>query len=376
MNIVIALTYYTPHWTGLTEHANRLAKGLVSKGHSVTVVCTQHKKKLPLVEVMDGVKVVRTSIIGRLSRSVVSLSFIPTVAFHARNADLVLLYTPLAEILPLSVVLRFLQLKIIIVHNGDLLLPKGIINRGIEYFFTVSMRISGLLAHGIISYSDDYTHHSRFLKHFSVKTTAILPLFPVKKHSISKKIPYPVNRGPIVGFAGRFVEEKGFDVLLDAIPLVAKVYPNVLFMFAGEKHIEYESFYEKNIHKIENVKQNLQLLGLLNQEEMQSFYNTLDLFVLPSRSDCLAFVQVEAMLSGVPVIATNIPGARVAVQKTGMGLLVQVENAIDLAQGIIKLYKCRHLLKNAKKSAQKVFDYSKTLDEYNTYLMSMARKNI
>lgn len=376
MNIVIALTYYTPHWTGLTEHARRLAKGLLSKGHTVTVVCTQHKKELPVFEVMDGVNVIRTPIVGRLSRSVVSFAFIPTVAYYAKKADIVLLYTPLAEILPLSVVLRFLQLNIIIVHNGDLLLPKGILNRVIESFFTLSMRISGIMVQGIISYSDDYTHHSRFLKHFKSKTVSILPLFPALQHAPSKNIDYPVKAGPIVGFAGRFVEEKGFDVLLDAIPIVANTYPDVLFMFAGEKHIEYEAFYETNRSKIENLKNYLLLLGLLSQEEMQSFYNALDVFVLPSRSDCLAFVQVEALLSDVPVVATDIPGARIAVQKTGMGLLVQAEHAADLAQGIIKVYKSRYPSKKVKKSAQKVFDYAKTLDEYNTYLMTMARKNI
>ena len=55
MRILIVLTYYRPHTSGLTIYTERLATALSNRGHDVTVFTTQFDKKLPLEEVIDGV---------------------------------------------------------------------------------------------------------------------------------------------------------------------------------------------------------------------------------------------------------------------------------------------------------------------------------
>ena len=62
MRILIVLTYYRPHTSGLTIYTERLAGALVKRGHEVTVFTTQFDKKLPLEEVVDGVKVIRSKV--------------------------------------------------------------------------------------------------------------------------------------------------------------------------------------------------------------------------------------------------------------------------------------------------------------------------
>jgi glycosyltransferase involved in cell wall biosynthesis/ubiquinone/menaquinone biosynthesis C-methylase UbiE len=366
MNILFVLTYYTPHWTGLTQHAKRLAEGLVKKGHKATVVTTQHDAELPLADTIDGVEVIRSPVWFRLSRTLVSPLFFVRVWQGLRQADCVIAYTPLAEVVFVSLMAKLQGKRLLLLHNGDLILPKGTGNRMIEILFDLSGFISGRLADQLIAYTQDYAKHSRFLQHFPDKTTAILPLFPTIRKKTS--ILLPKNRHPVIGFAGRFVEEKGFDVLLAAIPKVIKQYPNALFVFAGETHIVYEQFYEKNLHLIEQVRKNFFSLGRLSQEEMQGFYQALDVFVLPSRSDCLAFVQAEAMLAGVPVVATNIPGARVPLSETGMGELVQVEDPEDLAKGIISVLRNKSKYKKKIGFVKRMFDYEQTLAKYEEIL--------
>ncbi len=46
MKILTAITYYYPHWTGLTAYAQRLAEGLVARGHQVTVLTSRYRKDL------------------------------------------------------------------------------------------------------------------------------------------------------------------------------------------------------------------------------------------------------------------------------------------------------------------------------------------
>ncbi|MCX8009277.1 MAG: glycosyltransferase family 4 protein, partial [Patescibacteria group bacterium] len=329
MNILFVLTYYTPHWTGLTEHARRLAEGFANKGHTVHVVATRHEQHLPLSEVIHGVRVTRTPVWFRVSRTLVSPLFFFRSWQAMSKTDCVIAYTPLAEIVIIAFLAKIRKKRLIIVHNGDLILPSGIHNRVIEKVFDFSSWIAGRLADRLVAHSDDYARHSRFLKQFLPKTTAILPLFPpVSQTKKTVKLEFPQNRSPIIGCAGRFVEEKGFDILLQAIPSLVRKYPRLMVVFAGELRVIYEDFFQRQQDAIKSVQSHFSAIGRLDQYEMQEFYKRLDVFVLPSRSDCLAFVQVEAMLAGVPVVATDIPGARVPVKETGMGVLVKPEDPV------------------------------------------------
>ena len=49
MKILTVLTYYHPHWTGLTANAKRIAEGLAARGHDVTVLTTRHAEELAAV---------------------------------------------------------------------------------------------------------------------------------------------------------------------------------------------------------------------------------------------------------------------------------------------------------------------------------------
>ena len=64
----MTLTYYYPHWTGLTAYAGRLAEGLAARGHQVTVLTSRHDPALPGTEWLRGVRVVRLHPLLRVSR--------------------------------------------------------------------------------------------------------------------------------------------------------------------------------------------------------------------------------------------------------------------------------------------------------------------
>ena len=75
MKILIVLTYYRPHISGLTIYAERLAKAFAARGHAVTVLTSQFKKDLPREEVQDDVKIVRVPVLFRLSKGVIMPAF-------------------------------------------------------------------------------------------------------------------------------------------------------------------------------------------------------------------------------------------------------------------------------------------------------------
>ena len=97
----------------------------------------------------------------------------------------------------------------------------------------------------------------------------------------------------------------------------------------------YEDFYSRCRPLIEPVADFVTFTGLIrDRQRLADFYAMCDVLVLPSRTDSFAAVQVEAMLCGTPVVASDIPGARVPVQLTAMGVLVEPRNPDALAAGI------------------------------------------
>jgi hypothetical protein len=63
MRILIALTYYRPHVSGLTIYAERLARGLARRGHAVRVLTARFATTLAARETVDGVEIVRVPVL-------------------------------------------------------------------------------------------------------------------------------------------------------------------------------------------------------------------------------------------------------------------------------------------------------------------------
>ncbi len=85
-----------------------------------------------------------------------------------------------------------------------------------------------------------------------------------------------------------------------------------------------------------------QFLGVLTPEEMAAFYPNLDVLVVPSLNSTEAFglVQIEAMMNGVPCVASALPGVRQPVMTTGMGKVVPIGDANALAGAILDILNC------------------------------------
>jgi glycosyltransferase involved in cell wall biosynthesis len=99
-----------------------------------------------------------------------------------------------------------------------------------------------------------------------------------------------------------------------------------------------------------------------------------DVFALPSRTDCFPSVQIEALLSGTPVVATNIPGAREVIKVTGMGKLVTPRDPRALADGLIEVLVHRAAYVKSYAEIRSVFNTERTLDAYEALFESLVNK--
>jgi glycosyltransferase involved in cell wall biosynthesis len=182
-----------------------------------------------------------------------------------------------------------------------------------------------------------------------------------------------LNDNKLVGFAGRFVEEKGFDFLLKSIPLVVERIPEAKFVYAGEVNVVYESFYEKWRHLVDRWSDHVIMLGLLSEtQKVANFYALCDVLALPSRTDCFPMVQIEAMLCGTPAVASDIPGLRVPVRMTGMGRLVRGQDERALADGIVEVLSNRQRYLRPRQEIDAIFSLDKAISEYEGLFRSLV----
>ncbi len=379
MKLLVTLTYYYPHWTGLTAYAQRLAEGLAKRGHQVTVLTAQFKTTLARDEMHNGVRILRLPVAMHMSRGVIMPAFVPTLNHLAREHDLLQVHTPMLETNLVTRIGLMHGKPTVITHHGDLVMPKNRRDQFIERVMTAMMMQGEREAARVTVHSCDYADNSKFLSPFRAKLDCIYPPVEIPEPQPDVVAKWRADLGlthnKLVGFAGRFVEEKGFDYLLQAIPLVRAKIPNVKFVYAGEINVVYERFFDKWKHLVEQERESIVTLGLLLEpQKLANFYAMNDVFALPSRTDCFPSVQIEALLSGTPVVATNIPGAREVVRVTGMGKLVTPRDPNAIAAGIADVLNNRSAYVKTRAQIREIFNTEKTLDEYEKLFEALVRK--
>lgn len=160
MRILIALTYYHPHKSGLTIYVKRLARALAAHRHKVTVLTSQYDRNLPLSEVLDGVRIIRLPVGFHISKGVI-MPGLPARAWQLiREADVVNLHVPQFDAMIMAIMARLLRKPVVLTYHCDLLLPKGVINHIANIVSNLANRISILLSKKVITNTLDFAWHS------------------------------------------------------------------------------------------------------------------------------------------------------------------------------------------------------------------------
>jgi len=346
MKILTVLTYYRPHTSALTIYAERLARAFVMRGHQVTVMTTQYDPFLPREENLDGVKIIRVPVMARLSKGVIAPTFGWVATKLVADHDVVQLHLPQFDAPGVAMRARLFGKPAVLTYHCDLLLPPGLFNRFVNLVVQWQNNMAALLSNRIVTYTQDYADHSSCLSRYKFKLRTILPpveLPPSSENDVRSfaETNHCADRKPVIGMAARFAAEKGVEVLLDALPLILKEYPQAQVLFAGQyQNVMGEQAYSDRlmprIREYETAG-HWTFLGNLNPLQMSAFYPNLDVLVVPSLNSTEAFglVQIEAMLNGVPCVPSALPGVRMPVQMHGMGRVSQIGDSDSLAASII-----------------------------------------
>lgn len=179
------------------------------------------------------------------------------------------------------------------------------------------------------------------------KKTKIIP-YPVMVHkykpsqkgifSLKKKFGFSSSDIIILG-VGRLIEKKGFKYLIEAVRTSIKFNKKLRLVIVGDGDLKKEL---KDLSG-EMLEKYIFFAGNILRDQILSYYNMADIFVMPSITDEYGNIDdqpvalLEAMSCGLPVVATNFPGISMTVENEANGFLVPQKNVDQIQKALMRL---------------------------------------
>jgi glycosyltransferase involved in cell wall biosynthesis len=373
VKILQILYFYSPYTSGLTIYAERLAREFIARGHEVTVLASWHDRSLPRENVTaDGARVVRVPVALNIDRASVMPMLLPTAFREIRRADVVHLHLPMLEAGPLAAMGRALGKKVVVTHHSDLVLTGSPVAKLGAQAGMWSGILSGRLASQFVTYTHDRAAVSPTVTRVGDDVAVIPPPIEIPAPSPNARADFRARHdlgdGPVIGYAGRYAVEKGLDVLLGTIPDLQARWPGVRYAFAGpyldmRTNEPLTGPWDAPIAAHPGV---VHKLGTQLGQNLADFYAAIDVLVLPSTNwtETFGLVQVEAMLCGTPVVASDLPGVREATRITGMGRTAKPGDRADLAAALIDVIEHRDTYVKPPAEIDAIFSLPATIDAY------------
>ena len=146
-------------------------------------------------------------------------------------------------------------------------------------------------------------------------------------------------------FVGRLLPSKGIDILIKAHQALTKKHRNIKTVIVGKG--PFREYLEKII-KRQGLTSQVLIAGFVSDEELLNYYNSADVFVLPStyydykgnyhpEPEAFGLVLAEAMNLGIPVVASRVGGIPEWIENGVNGLLFESVDWLDLTKSIDKL---------------------------------------
>jgi glycosyltransferase involved in cell wall biosynthesis len=188
----------------------------------------------------------------------------------------------------------------------------------------------------------------------------------ILKEDIRKELGLPFST--IVGTVGRLTEQKGHKFLIEA----ASGIEGVCVAIAGDGHLRKEL-----MDLAKRLKVNCLFMGMLSPEKVPKFLKSLDIFCFPSLWEGFGIALIEAMASGLPIIASDIPPHREVLGDAGV--YFPQGNVSALSYNINQLIEnktLREMLGEMAKERAELFSIEKTVKEYEKLYNEILNKKM
>jgi glycosyltransferase involved in cell wall biosynthesis len=291
----------------------------------------------------------------------------------SKKYNIVIFFMESGAYLP-AVVAKLLRKKIILLLPSQILeharSPQIATYKSFIYNFLICLQpLSYKLSDRIIVYSPRLITEWNLKKYESKILIAHRHFLNFSSFTLRKKVS---ERENLIGYIGRLSKEKGVLNLVRAVPLILKSRKDVSFSIIGDG----ELFLEINdIIRREKLDRHLKLEGWVSHEKLSDYLNSFKLVILPSYTEGLPNVILEAMACGTPVLATPVGAIPDVIKNEETGFLLKSNDLKHIAEKIIELLNEPELLEkvsfNAYNFVRENFNYRKVLENWRKIIESI-----
>ena len=330
MKIAILVSLFPPKWLAGTEIATyNIAKYLAGRGHEVHVITTLDKG-LPKESMEKGVYVHR--IFWRKIRFLGIMLFWMKIFLLLKRVNPNIIHVQSVGI----GISAFLSKKI-------LKKPYIVWGRGSEVYlpWMFKKQISKLVlknADAVIALTEDMKKEIK--KSYDIDISVIPNGINLKNFENISKEKIRSKDGKIILFVGTLRPVKGVRYLIEAMKIIRQRNPNTRLMLVGDG--EDREKLEGLVGEFD-LKKCVSFVGRVQNEKVPVYMAASDVFVLPSLSEGFPVVSLEAMASGLPIIATNVGGLPEVVQNGENGFLIEPRNSEEIAEKILLILRDNRL---------------------------------
>ncbi len=243
------------------------------------------------------------------------------------------------------------------------------VEKRVQYFFPWLTRLEKKLLHRakhLIAVSDAIRED--LVRYYSLKKEKITVVPNGVNSEIHKRVEKHVYEKKkdefVLGFLARMTASKGSRMLLPILNLVKKEIPGIKLLLAGDDlNTKQEMIKQMNKYQLQNNVINLGYISDL--ERKNSFFSSLDLFLLPSSHEGMSLTILEALSCQTPILASE--GAITFDHKDS--IIVTPRSISDFATKIVELYENKEKLEKKRIISRNV---AKTYTWENTAKLTQA----
>lgn len=362
IKVMMCTSLFHPFIGGSERQAQALAKALIRRGHSVSVV-TQRFPHLPPSEVIEGIPVHRqilTIELGPIYGLSYLLSLTTFLLRHQRRYQIIHVHHLHLDAFAAAIVGRFLRKPVLAKvacggYVGDMARLKQ--TRFSPLFFAVARWLDRVVA-------PSAQIHEELIEHgFAPEKIARIPngvdaerFCPAVDREAAKQS--LGLQGKLISFTGRLDPQKGLTFLLQAWEMVTAKQPEATLLLLGKGPQEGEL---KALADRMGISERVMFLG--EKGDVKPYFQASDVFALPSLAEGLSNVLLEAMATGLPCIATRVGGNVDLIEDGINGLLVEPRNPNQLAEGILRLLQDHDFATNLGVAARQTVEHGYSVEQ-------------
>jgi glycosyltransferase involved in cell wall biosynthesis len=376
MKLLLINSEYPPIGGGAGNASAHIARLLAQRGHHILLLTSRYAD-LPRAEMLDGVDIRRVSSLRRnmdRSSALEQTSFILSASLlipglpHHFKPDATLAFFGL----PSGAVALLLKK----VHS----VPYVISLRGGDvpgfrpYDFRLYHKIAAPLLHVIWKNASSIVANSQGLRELALTFDSRYEI-PVIPNGVDAEQFTVFDRAwspPHILSVGRVVHQKGFDLGLRALAQLKELQWEWTIAGDGPQMQPLRLMAAEH-----DLKDRIHFAGWLSASRLREQYASANLFLFPSRHEGMPNAVLEAMASGLPVVATRIAGNEELVMDGQTGTLVNTEDVDGLRESLKPLlldaHKREQMGRAARKRVEESFTWTRVADQYERILQRCIR---